>query len=143
MTGVWSGDSRAWWDRWWPLLVGTGLAALTVAVSELLTSARAHDMHAMILVFIAAPYAGFGSLDGTPKALATEFIGITVFCGSAVIGLWVWPPMWVLGYAGHALWDVVHHPEAGFGAEIVGWYVPFCASYDLLVAGYLAVVLMG
>jgi hypothetical protein len=39
------------------------------------------------------------------------------------------------------VWDTLHHPEGGFGARVVGWYVPFCVVYDLLIAGYLVVVL--
>ncbi|WP_284013595.1 hypothetical protein [Halobaculum litoreum] len=97
----------------------------------------------MILVFIAAPYAGFASLDGGVRAMATEFAGIALFCGLAVLGLWVWAPLWILGYAGHAVWDTLHHPESGFGATIVGWYVPFCVVYDVVVAAYLAAVYLG
>ncbi|WP_254279333.1 hypothetical protein [Haloarcula marina] len=70
--------------------------------------------------------------------MATEFVGIAFFCSVAVLGLWVWPPLWILGYVGHAVWDTLHHPETGFGTEIVGWYVPFCVIYDVAVAGYLA-----
>lgn len=136
---------RSWnlWAQWGPLLFGAGLAVLTVVLSELLSADRAAELHAMILVFIAAPYAGFASMDGGRMELVTEVLGITLFCSLAVFGLWVWAPLWIVGYAGHAVWDTLHHPDSGFGAEIVGWYVPFCVSYDILIAGYLAVTLFG
>jgi hypothetical protein len=103
----------------------------------------ARDVHALVLVFIAGPYAGFASMDGRPRALATEAAGIAVFCGLAMVGLWAWPPAWILGYAGHAVWDGLHHTDGRFGARLVGWYVPLCVVYDLAIAGYLAVALIG
>lgn len=127
------------WTQFRPLVVGIGLALATIVVSEHLPAALATDLHALILVFIAAPYAGFASMDGRPREMVTEFAGIAAFCGLAVLGLWVWEPLFVVGYAGHALWDTLHHPSGEFGAEIVGWYIPFCVVYDLVVAGYLAV----
>jgi hypothetical protein len=142
-----SGRSSVWSPRFWlrsrPLGVGLGLALVTVVVSELLRPPLAADLHAMVLVFVAAPYAGFASFDGRTRAVVTEVVGIAAFCALALLGLWVWHPIWILGYAGHAVWDTLHHPESGFGATIVGWYVPFCAVYDALVAGYLAVVYLG
>jgi hypothetical protein len=94
-------------------------------------------------VFIAAPYAGFASIEGGRRTMTVEFAGIAAFCLLAVVGLWFWPPVWIVGYAGHAVWDTLHHPDGGFGARVVGWYVPFCVVYDLLVAGYLVVVCFG
>lgn len=131
--------SRQFWFQFRPLAVGVGLAVLTVVVSELLSPQRAADLHAMILVFIAAPYAGFASIHGGARTIVTEVAGIALFCTLAVLGLWIWPGFWMLGYAGHAVWDTLHHPESEFGATITGWYVPFCVVYDVLVAGYLAV----
>jgi hypothetical protein len=126
----------------WPVAVGLALATLTIVVSERLPPTFAADLHAMILVFIAAPYAGFASIDGRTREMTREFVGIAVFCLLAVLGLWVWQPLWIVGYAGHALWDALHRPGSHFGAEVVGWYVPFCVVYDLVVAGYLATVLL-
>jgi hypothetical protein len=143
MTAPSSVHSRRFWLQSQPLSVGVGLVVLTVAVSELLPPSLAADLHAMVLVFIAAQYAGFASLDGGGRAMAMEFAGIGLFCGLAVLGLWVCAPIQILGYAGHAAWDTLHHPESGFGATIIGWYVPFCVVYDILVASYLVVVYLG
>jgi hypothetical protein len=126
-----------------PLAVGVGLAVLTMLVAELLPPARAFDLYALILVFVAAPYAGFASLHGGWRTMVVEFAAIAGFCLLAVVGLWLWPSAWVVGYAGHAAWDTLHHESGGFGARVAGWYVPFCVVYDLLVAGYLVVVLLG
>lgn len=127
-------------EAFWPVSVGTGLALVTIVVSELLPRAFALDFHALVLVFIAAPYAGFASMDGGPRQMVIEFGGIALFCGLAVGGLWAWHPLWILGYVGHGLWDVLHHPHHRFGATVVGWYIPFCSYYDLIVGGYLFVV---
>lgn len=122
------------------MAVGTGLAVVTIIVSELLPRAFALDLHALVLVFIAAPYAGFASMDGGSREMAIEFAGIAGFCTLAVGGLWLWHPLWILGYVGHGLWDILHHPHHRFGTTVVGWYIPFCAYYDLIVGGYLFAV---
>lgn len=135
--------SRGFWVRSRPLAAGGGLAVATIALSEALPPSLSSDLHAMILVAIAAAYVGFASADGGRRAMATEVAGIAFFCGLAVVGLWVWPPLLIVGYVGHAAWDTLHHPSGKFGAEIVGWYVPFCVVYDLLIAAYLVVLLFG
>lgn len=129
------------WLQSRPLSVGIIVASLTILVSELLPPSFAANLHAMILVFITAPNAGFASIDGGTREMLTERASITLFCGLAVAGLWVWEPLWIIGHAGHALWDTLHHPGSGFGAQIVGWYIPFCVVYDRVVAGYLTVVI--
>jgi hypothetical protein len=128
--------------RHWPAVLGVCLAALTITVGELLPPTLAADLHAMILVFITAVYVGFASVDGDGRALLVEIGGVALFCSLAVSGLWVWSPLWIVGYVGHAVWDTLHHPNGAFGADIVGWYLPLCVVYDLLIAGYLAVVLV-
>lgn len=77
--GVWA-QSRA-------VAAGVGLAAVTILFSELLSPSRASDLHAMILVFIAATYVGFASMDGGRREMATEVAGIAFFYGLAVLGL--------------------------------------------------------
>jgi hypothetical protein len=124
-------------QQFWPVAVGTGLAGVTIIVSELSPPEFALDLHALVLVFIAAPYAGFASIDGGQREMVIEFAGIACFCALAVGGLWLWHPLWVIGYVGHGLWDVLHHPHHRFGATVVGWYIPFCFYYGILVGGYL------
>lgn len=124
-----------------PVTVGISLALLTVVVSEFLPPSRALDLHTMILIFISAVYLGFASAEEEYYKLMIEISGIIVFCTLAMLGLWLWPPLLIIGFVGHAAWDVLHHPENHLGAQVVSWYIPLCLSYDLLVAGYLTVTM--
>jgi hypothetical protein len=125
------------------VVAGLGLAAPTVLLAESLPAPLARDVHALVLTVVAGPDAGFASMDGRPRALATEAGGIVVCCGLAVLGSWVRPPVLAVGHAGHAVRDGLGHPDGRFGATLVGWDVPFCVVCDLAVAGYLVVVLFG
>lgn len=136
-------DARTEFPRRWrrrrPILVGTALAAFSVAVGELLPDPRLLEFHTLALVFIAAVYVGFASADGRPGALLTEAVGVVGFVALALVGLWAWPPALIVGFACHAAWDLVHTPHGTFGAETVGWYVPLCVVYDVAIALYLLV----
>lgn len=115
---------------------GTGLALLTVIVLEWLPLAQAHDMLAMLLVFIAAVYIGFALADGERHNLLIEISGVVGFGLCAVLGLW-WNAWWlVVGYLAHGIWDVIHHPQ-GIHTPTPQGYAPFCLVYDWLMSAYL------
>lgn len=130
-------------SRFRPILVGGGLAAFSITFGELLPDGQLLELHTLSLVLIAAVYIGFASADGRPHALATEVIGVIAFLSLALVGLWVWPAALILGFVGHAGWDLIHGPHGKFGAETVGWYIPFCVVYDLAVGAYLLVHIGG
>jgi hypothetical protein len=125
------------WIQIRPILIGAGLAALIITFGELLPEEHLLEFHTLALVFIAAVYIGFASADGRPQALVTEVVGIIVFISLALIGLWTWTPALILGFVGHAGWDLIHGPHGTFGAETVGWYIPFCVIVDLAIGAYL------
>jgi hypothetical protein len=120
-----------------PILVGASLAAFSILFGEVLPEGYLLDVHTLALVLIAAVYIGFASADGRPRALVTEVVGLIWFLGLALVGLWAWPPALVVGFVGHAGWDLLHGPHGRFGAETVGWYIPLCVVYDLAVGAYL------
>ena len=69
-----------------------------------------------------------------------ELIGVVVFTLIAVLGLRVSIWFLALGWTAHVLWDVLLHlvREQPF---VPDWYPVACISFDLIVAGYIAVKL--
>jgi hypothetical protein len=67
--------------------------------------------------------------------LPVEALGLSLFTLLAALGLARWPALLALGWAGHALWDLLRGAHAAY---IPAWYPPACGGFDLVVAGYLA-----
>lgn len=125
----------------WLAVVALGgvLGAGTMVIPALLSSDDAFGFLAVLLAMIAGVYLGFALQDGRVRAFRTEYVGIVAHGALATIAL-ATGSAWVLaaGYAGHALWDSVHHPKA-LDTVIPRWYVPLCIGYDLVVAAYILI----
>ena len=85
-------------------------------------------------------YLGFGVAgEASLSWVALEASGVLIF------GLLVWLGVrrsagWLtLGWAAHAAWDAGLHLGPAAFAFVPPWYPIFCISFDLPVAGYLAI----
>lgn len=94
---------------------------------------------AILMAMIAAIYVGFAIIDGRVATIAIESIVALLFASAALGGVLATPWFVVAALAGHALWDTLHH-RAGRLAATPGWYVPYCAVYDLAAALGLGLV---
>ena len=100
---------------------------------------------AIFLIMAAGSYQGFAImasdlLGAGPIWAPVELVGGVVFGTMALLGLRGSPWWLAAGWAAHPIWDVVLHyfgPGASFAPEN---YVIGCLSFDLLIAGYIAVV---
>jgi hypothetical protein len=86
-------------------------------------------------------YALFAVIGGSAHALSIESIAILAFLGMSVAGyrssLW----LVVVALAAHGLFDFIHgHLIANPG--VPAWWPPFCLSYDVVAAAYLAWLLL-
>jgi hypothetical protein len=131
-------------------LVNGAIQALVPVVIAFLLSRFVGDFAgrsvlAIFLIMAAGSYQGFAimasDLLGAGSIWApVELVGGVVFGTMALLGLrgshwWL-----AVGWAAHPIWDIVLHyfgPGGSFAPES---YVIACLSFDLLIAGYIAVV---
>lgn len=126
-------------SRKWPLLIGCSLAALTIAIHSLLTPQKQLEITSFLLVLIASVYYGFALSGHHKKAAIIESIVASCFVLLGLFGLWFSPWILVGGLLLHGVWDLLHH-NTGKLVKIPAWYIPFCASYDIIMALYLALL---
>jgi hypothetical protein len=132
-----------------PLLVGllingVAYAAIFIVVALLIryfTNAAVWRVFLVVSLFVAAGlYVVFALRAGEGTVwIVSEVVGVAIFGGMGLVGLFgsIW---WlVAGWALHPLWDVGLHylgPGRSFAPET---YTIACLSFDLLVAAYIAV----
>ena len=125
-----------------PAATGAVLAAATIAL-HFLTGREVGVAAASVLVgMIGAVYIGFALVDGRFKAIVIESLVGWAFGAAALAGLLWSPAAIVAALLAHGVWDLVHH-RPGALAATPGWYVPFCAVYDVLAAAGLWLVWFG
>ena len=126
------------------LINGAAYAAIFVVVALLVryfAGAAAWRVLVVATLFVAAGlYVVFAVRAGEGTTwIVIEVVGVAVFGGMGVVGLF--GRMWwiVAGWALHPLWDVGLHylgPGRPFAPET---YTIACLSFDLLVATYVAI----
>ena len=121
---------------WRAILVGLGLATLTILTAKFTGAARNYSVWAVGLVLIALVYLVFALRDGRRQAILIESCAVVFFVLVAIGGWRVSLLILAFGYAAHGVWDALHHPHA-VTTKVVRWYPPFCAVYDWAVAAYL------
>ena len=129
------------------LLIGAlGCAAFVFAVRRLAPRGEL-QVYAAGLVAAALVYVAFAVAGGAPGAwLAIEFAGLFAFTLFALPGLKRRSPLLLaVGWAAHALWDLLLHSDAllhaGASADphfVPDWYRLVCAGFDFALAAYLA-----
>jgi hypothetical protein len=89
------------------------------------------------MMVIASYYALFAVMGGSAHALAAESIAILAFLSLSVAGFRTSLWLVVAALAAHGLFDFIHsHLIVNPG--VPAWWPPFCLSYDLVAAAYLA-----
>lgn len=121
------------------LAVGFALGALLVLYARRGGPAREAPVFALGLVVAAVIYIGFALANGAPvRSLLLESLGVLPFGFLAWLGLRRSQLWLALGWAAHVAWDLGLHAGNGAPAFVPSWYPVVCASFDLLVAGYIA-----
>ena len=115
-----------------PVAIGLILALVTLAVWTFFPRQMVIELAAVSLAVIAAVYIGFALSDGREPVKRGETGTAILFIVISLAGLWITPWFLVLGYIGHGIWDWLHHTKH-LQTDLVGWYPPFCAVYDLIV----------
>ncbi|MGH7803709.1 MAG: DUF6010 family protein [Candidatus Binatia bacterium] len=123
------------------IVVGVVVAVPVLVLAKRMTREGALDLMAVQLGAIAAVYVGSSLALGGIPLVATEMIGVTGFVVLALMGRWGSVSLLVIGYAAHAVWDLLHYWGV-FLTFLPEWYAPFCLGYDGIVAAFVAAVLM-
>jgi hypothetical protein len=120
--------------------IGVTLALAVSAFATITGLDRDRAFYATVMIVIALLYDLFAAIGGSTRALLLESTAGVAFVGVSVLGfkrnLW-----WVAAaLAAHGIFDFVH---GGLIANpgVPAWWPAFCGAYDVVAAGYLAVLL--
>jgi hypothetical protein len=122
-----------------PVLAGLTFGIIQLASPMALRWVSATGVQALLLAAIAAVYVGFAVADGRPRVIAVEAavaVAFVLLAATSLVG-----PAWLLaaGYAGHGLKDLMQ--ERRRYVANTGWWPPFCAAVDWVVAAGLIVAI--
>ena len=127
-------------------LLGGAVYALALVIIAYLLSRFMGEIYgrallAIMLVIAGGAYVGFAvAADAGGMWFLAELVQAVVLGALALLGLRGSPYWLAVGWAIHPLWDVVlHYVGAGRAFAPETWTIP-CASFDLLVAAYVAIV---
>lgn len=117
-------------------LIGILLAGLSIFLHTLLEDDQQMEWMSALMVLIGSVYFGFAFKESRKTTRIIEISIATLFVSMGILGLWISP--WILFTALllHGIWDLLHH-RTNILAEIPRWYIPFCATYDWVMATYL------
>lgn len=120
-----------------PILVGAVGAVVVAVVLTLLPREFARGILVVLVGYFGGVYFGIGLSARRQRDVVLQDGVSVVFFGLALAGLWVSPLFLALACFAHAAWDVTTgHPRA-LGASIAPWYVPLCASFDILLGVFI------
>ena len=101
---------------------------------------KERGFYPVVLIVIAGLYLLFAVMADSTGFLLAETVPALVFVTLAVLGFWKNPWFAVAGLALHGVFDFFHHaviPNPG----VPVWWPGWCLSYDVVAAGYLAVLI--
>ena len=123
-----------------PYLVGVGLALVVCFFATLVGFDRERAFYPTVTIVVASYYGLFAVMAGSTTALGMESVVILLFFVASGLGFKL--NLWIVVAAlfGHGVFDSLHaHLIANPG--VPAWWPAFCLAYDVITAGYLAVLL--
>ena len=123
-----------------PAIWGILLAVATALLGRLAGFDRDRAYYPVVLIVVAHYYELFAVVGGDRTDLLQETIAFALFAGAAVIGFRT--SLWIVAaaLAAHGVFDFFHAgliPNAG----VPHWWPAFCLSFDVVAAGWLALLL--
>jgi hypothetical protein len=120
-------------------------AVLALGVGSVLGTAvgldRDRAFYTTVAAVVASYYVLFAAMAGSTQALLVETAVAMVFLTVALVGFR--RSLWLVAaaLAGHGAFDAVHGRLIA-NPGVPTWWPAFCASYDVVAAGYLAFLLV-
>ena len=118
-------------------LIGGALAVATAAFATVVGFDRSRAFYPVLLIMIASYYALFAVMGASLPALWPELLIIGGFVAVSVLGFKTSPWLVVAGLLGHGALDAAHSVLID-NPGVPEWWPPFCAAFDVVVAGCLA-----
>ena len=119
------------------LIVGVVLAFAVGLLCSATGMDRDRALYPAVTLVVASYYVLFAAMGAPARTLVIEALAGAVFLAAAVAGfrgsLW----LVVLALAGHGGFDLVHRSVIS-NPGVPAWWPPFCMSYDVTAAAYLA-----
>lgn len=122
-------------------LVGAVLALLVGLFATFVGLDRDRAFYPVVMIVIASYYALFAVIGGSVHVLAVESVAILLFLAIAIAGFQLSLWLVVAALAAHGLFDLVHGRLIA-NPGVPAWWPPFCLSYDIVAAAYLAWLLL-
>ncbi len=122
------------------ILIGIGLALAISLLARVVGFDRERSFYPVVMIIIASYYGLFAVMGGSQQSFIAEAVPMAAFMLAAIIGfrknLWIV----VAALAGHGVFDFFHeHLISNPGMPV--WWPTFCGAYDIVAAGFLAVLL--
>ena len=122
-------------------LIGLILSLAVAGSATIIGFDRERAFYPTVLIVIASYYVLFALMGASGRTLVFELIVASGFLLVAVIGfkrnLW----LVVAALVGHGVFDFVHHLFIE-NPGVPHWWPGFCLVFDVIVGGFLAVLLM-
>ena len=122
-------------------LIGVLVAAVVCAFAVLSGFDLDRVFYPTMLIVVAHYYILFAAMAGSTSALTIETLAAAAFLILAVAGFK--KNLWLVAaaLAGHGVFDFFHHLFIQ-NPGVPVWWPGFCLSFDVLAAGFLAMLLM-
>lgn len=120
-------------------LIGALLALVVGAFATWIGFDRDRAFYPAVMIVIASYYVLFAVMGGSSQLLLTECVVMAPFLIAASIGFKRTPWLVVVALFAHGLLDLVH-PHLLSNPGVPVWWPHFCLAYDVVAAGYLAML---
>lgn len=97
-------------------------------------------VYGLVLVPTAGAYVFFALLNGAMSALPHELLGVLLYGGLGLAGVWRWPVFIAFGWATHVAWDLAVSGGSA-AAYTPAWWPAVCIGTDLFLAGYITALM--
>lgn len=124
------------------ILVGVVLGVFVWLFGRLVGLDRDRAYYTTILTVVALYYALFAVMGGSVRALLQESIAIVAFFVLAALGFRRSQWLVVAGLIGHGVYDCFHGLLIS-NPGMPQWWPYFCASIDVTMGAFLALVILG
>lgn len=112
------------------------LALASIFVAYRLPYYQALDFFAIQLSMLGGLFIAYAITHGYLRGFITELIFASVLLVCTLLGMWKWSWLIPAGFALTGIWSLLHRIPY-IGAPVQNWFAHLCATYALLLAGFV------